>query len=367
MILTAARPTAHLAPPSRRGVNPEAAFYPSSDEIAGELASLERRYPALARRVSLGKSGEGRDIWALQISRGAGCVDTSRRPGVVLTGLHHAREWMSSQPPLEVARQLLEGYANDPAMKRRVDEAEIWVVPVVNPDGYEYSRTVDSLWKKNRRPVGQTACGEPTGAVGTDLNRNYYSSLDPQMYRPEGDTPCSTADDFEHTSDDPTSQNYRGPAGNSEPEVQALLGLELGRGNVRGVLDHHGYGEMILYGWSHKHEPPPEQGALHALGERMNSALAQDGTAPFRVLQSADVYLNSGSSDGVHCANGLLSFTLEVGRSYQPAHEEIPAISKSVARADMVFVDEVLRRAGQPQGSGGPLPSGAGSGLTGEG
>lgn len=324
--------------------NPEAQFYPSAQAIADQLDQLQHRYPALARRVSLGQSAEGRDLWALVISRGAGCKDTSRRPGIVLTGLHHAREWMSAQPPLEVARQLLEGYATDPAMKRRVDEAEIWIVPVVNPDGYEYSRTTDSLWKKNRRPIQANACGEPTAAIGTDLNRNYFDPARPEMYRPDGDTPCSTQDDFEHTSDDPESQNYRGPAGNSEPEVQALLALELGRGNIQGVLDHHGYGEMILYPWSHSQQAPPDQAALHQLGERMNDALSSDGTAPFRVMQSSALYRNAGSSDGVHCAHGILSYTLEVGRSYQPDHQEIPTISQSVARADFVFVDEVLRR-----------------------
>ncbi len=322
--------------------HPSLSSYPSSDQVADELGQLERRYPALARRVSLGQTHEGREIWALQISRGVRCEDTSSRPGVVLTGLHHAREWMSSQPPLEVARQLLDGYGNDPEMKRRVDQAEIWVVPVVNPDGYEYSRSQDNWWKKNRRPVGETACGEATEAIGTDLNRNYLSPRpqDLELYRPAQDTPCSTTDDFEHTSDDPSSPHYRGPNGNSEPEVRALLELELGRGNIRGVLDHHGYGEMILYPWSHTQEPPPERDRLHSLGQRMNQALGGD----FRVMQSSELYANSGSSDGVHYANGILSYTLEIGRSYQPPSEQIKPISESLARANLVFIDEVIGR-----------------------
>ncbi|MCE7874368.1 hypothetical protein DYH09_28905 [bacterium CPR1] len=139
--------------------------YPSSERVAEELGQLERRYPALSRRVSLGQTHEGREIWALQISRGVRCEDTSSRPGVVLTGLHHAREWMSSQPPLEVARQLLEGYASDPEMKRRVDQAEIWVVPVVNPDGYEYSRSQEGVRKSIPLSSGQKILG-PIGLSG---------------------------------------------------------------------------------------------------------------------------------------------------------------------------------------------------------
>jgi carboxypeptidase T len=326
--------------------NPEVAHYPSSQEVGQRLADLEHSYPNLAQRVSLGRSHEGRDIWALKISRGAGREDTSGRPGVVLTGLHHAREWMSLQPPLRVAEQLLGGYATDPAMQRRVDQAEIWIVPVVNPDGYEFSRNHDNMWKKNRRPVVRTACGEPTDAIGTDLNRNYLSprTADQSMYRPVGDSPCSTADDVNHTSDDPHSPHYRGPWGNSEPEIQALLGLELHRGNIRGVLDHHGYGEMILYPWSHTSDPAPEAEEMHRLGEEMNQALMADGSTPFRVMQSSALYPNSGSSDDVLYANGILNYTLEVGRSYQPPVDQIEPVAGSVARADMVFIDAVLQR-----------------------
>lgn len=323
-----------------------ASGYPSADEVGQQLADLAHTYPELAQRVSLGQSAEGREIWALKISQGADHLDTSGRPGVVLTGVHHAREWMSLEPPLKVAQQLLEGYTSDPAMRERVDQAEIWVVPVVNPDGYEFSREHDNLWKKNRRPVGTTACGQPTDAIGTDLNRNYLSprTLDQAMYRPPGDSPCSTEDDVNHTSDDPHSPHYRGPSGNSEPEIQALLALELGRGNVQGVLDHHGYGEMILYPWSHTNQPAPDSEAMRALGEKMNRALASDGTTPFKVMQSAALYPNSGSSDDVLYANGILNFTLEVGRSYQPPVEQIEPVSNSVARADMVFIDAVIER-----------------------
>ena len=42
------------------------------------------------------------------------------------------------------------------------------ILPLVNPDGYEYSHSSDRLWRKNRRPP-------PAGKVcpGVDLNRNF--------------------------------------------------------------------------------------------------------------------------------------------------------------------------------------------------
>jgi len=59
--------------------------------------------------------------------------------------------------------QLFAGYGIDPAITAVVDEHEIWVVPVWNPDGYDYVFSTDNLWRRNRRPVD--------GAVGVDLNR----------------------------------------------------------------------------------------------------------------------------------------------------------------------------------------------------
>ncbi|MCA9793845.1 MAG: hypothetical protein KC910_18675, partial [Candidatus Eremiobacteraeota bacterium] len=233
--------------------------YHTYDEVAAELARLAETHPDIAQRVSLGTSHEGREIWALKISSGAASDDTRQKPGVVITGCHHAREWMSMEAPLFVAQQLVEGYASDPAMKDRVDKAEIWVVPLVNPDGYEYSRTQDNWWRKNRRPVSNTFCDNqhPQSGMGVDLNRNYADDVPAHewVYRPPGDTPCSTRDDFGRTSDDPDNDTYRGPFGASERETQAMLNLELGRGNIKGILDHHGYGQMILYPWGNTYDP----------------------------------------------------------------------------------------------------------------
>lgn len=331
----------------RKEMNPNAAAYPTYDQMSEQLSQLERTYPNLAEKVSLGKTHEGRDIWALKISKGARCEDTSSKTGIVLTGCHHAREWMSVMPPLRTANDLLAGYASNPDMKRRVDQGEIWVVPIVNPDGYEYSRSEDNWWRKNRGPVGQDACGQATDAIGTDLNRNYDTAKDPTLYRPEGDTPCSTSDDFGWaTSDEPHSDTFRGSSGANQPEVQALLELELGRGNIKGVLDHHGYGEMILMPWGFKNEPAPGIERLRDVGNRMNQAI--DESEPFRVMPSIDLYGTSGTSTDILYANGVFAYTLEIGRSFQPPVSQIEPIASSVSRANMVFIDDVLANGGAP-------------------
>ena len=87
-------------------------------------------------------------------------TDAPDRPNVLFMGTHHAREWVST----EVAMQLIRWLADSaPALLATRD---IWVIPVENPDGYQYTFTTDRFWRKNRRPNGD-------GTFGVDLNRNY--------------------------------------------------------------------------------------------------------------------------------------------------------------------------------------------------
>jgi len=345
---------------------PQAKDYHSYSEVYDELKALEKAHPDKAQVVSLAKTHEGRDLWAIKISSGAN-GDSAKKPGVVFTGAHHAREWASMEAPLYLARYLLDNYEKDPAMKQRVDGAEIWIVPLVNPDGYEYTRNEDSFWRKNRRPIEQTACdlepksegyladaaarnqgtvaAEPSNIKGwgVDLNRNYYDGNPDHfhLYRPKGDTPCSTWDDFSATSDRPSSDTYRGPQGASENEIQGLLNLELGHKNIKGIIDHHGYGRMILYPWGHTEEAAPNADEYRKIGNGMSKMMS----IPYRVMQSSDLYPASGSSEDAANANDILSFTIEMGDSFQPSGKEMQEeIRKSVAGADLYFLDQIISK-----------------------
>jgi len=324
--------------------------YHTYDQIASELKSLEKKYPELAQVVSLGKTHEGRDIWAIKLSEGIK-QDTTSKPGVVFTGATHAREWASMEVPLALAGKLLDGYGKDEAMTGRLKGAEVWIVPVANPDGYEYSRTKYSMWRKNRNPITNTGCprnaegniacktSAETSAstpVGVDLNRNYWDG-DPkhiELYRPAGDKPCDTSDDFSATSDDPDDDTYRGPSGASESEVKAVINLEK-HPNIKGVIDHHGYGGLILYPPGYTYDEAPNAALYKEIGKGMAKAMSN----PYTVEQSSELYPTSGSSDDCADAMGRLAFTIELGRSFQPSESQLPNIIKDVNAADLYFLD----------------------------
>ncbi len=86
-------------------------------------------------------------------------------------GNHHARELMSVDVPLKFAEYLLTNYGIIPEVTDMVDSREIYIAPMINPDGHVYveqNHTGDSdyWWRKNRRD-------NLDSSFGVDLNRNY--------------------------------------------------------------------------------------------------------------------------------------------------------------------------------------------------
>jgi len=179
------------------------ATYHSHAEVITMLTDMEAS--GVAQTYNIGTSVEGRDIWAVRISDNPALDEDE--PSVLFVGCHHAREWISVEVPLYLGKYLTDHYATDPEIASMVDNQQIWIVPVLNPDGYEYSRSssTNRLWRKNRRNNGD-------GTYGVDLNRNYG-----YMWGLEG------------SSGDPSSSTYRGPEAFSEPETCALRDLCLAR------------------------------------------------------------------------------------------------------------------------------------------
>ena len=56
----------------------------------------------------------------------------------------HAREWIAPPTVMYIVEELLKGYKEDYNTTEILDNFTIYAMPMVNPDGYEYSRTVVS-------------------------------------------------------------------------------------------------------------------------------------------------------------------------------------------------------------------------------
>src|SRR5204862_4737527 len=94
----------------------------------------------------------GRNVWAIKISSNA--AKDESKPAVLIVGGQHAREWITVEVPLQLAQFLTDHYGSDAEVSSIVNNVEIWIVPMANPDGHEYSRVKNRLWRKNRRDNG---------------------------------------------------------------------------------------------------------------------------------------------------------------------------------------------------------------------
>ena len=116
------------------------------------LADLAAANPSVAQVFTVGTSYEGRAIKGIRISRAA---NPATAPAVVFHGCQHAREWASPMTAMYIADRLASN-STDPRLAAILLKAAVYVVPVVNPDGYEYTwaSSANRLWRKNRQPNG---------------------------------------------------------------------------------------------------------------------------------------------------------------------------------------------------------------------
>lgn len=203
-------------------------FYTLS-EVTAELDSMRMLYPELiSAKVSIGNSINGRPIYMVKIADNPD-IDEDE-PEVLYTALHHAREPESMMQLIYFMYYLLENYYTDPAIQYLVDNRELYFIPVVNPDGYEYNHQTNpnggGMWRKNRRNNGD-------GSYGIDLNRNYG----PYAYwnSPNGGSSTYTWD-----------ETYRGTAPFSEPEIAHIRDFHAGH-HIRCELNYHTYGNYLIY------------------------------------------------------------------------------------------------------------------------
>ncbi|MDQ4144571.1 MAG: M14 family metallopeptidase [Actinomycetota bacterium] len=310
-----------------------------------EMKALAKKHPKLVKLFKMPrKSLEGRTIYGVEVAANVRKVRDGR-PIFYMDGVHHAREWPAGEYTMLYIHHLVENFGKDRQVTSLLKRARLISVPIVNPDGFNFSREsvlsanqtlrdrtsltgyagFEGYWRKNRRSLtGETTpdtLASPD-AYGVDNNRN-YSYL--------------WGDSHGGSSEIPVAQTYRGSRPFSEPESANVRDLILRR-NVTAVVTNHTYQASVLRTGGGR---APEDTMLRLLGQKVANVLGYTN-AP-----SVGYPTTGTTDDWAYAAMGAIGYTIEHGRlGFHPGYDkEVGAFWKEHMKAfDILFEAAANRR-----------------------
>ncbi|KAE9419065.1 hypothetical protein Angca_005111, partial [Angiostrongylus cantonensis] len=270
--------------------------YASYADMIKFMRTIEFYYPNITKIVRLGTTHEGKPIEGMKIGYP---ISSTNKRAIWVDGNIHAREWASSHTALYFINQLVSGYGKDDTITHYVNSLNFYVMPCLNPDGYEYTRSSPNpsvrLWRKNRSPekCHRSLWGGEKCCKGVDLNRNFKFHW------------AESGSSFE-----PCSNIYHGDHVFSEPESRAVrdfLNTDELRGKVDGFITLHSYAQLWIYPYSHAQQNYPKDiSELRRTARRAINRLHRQYGTEYRMGTGADVLSPaSGGSDDWAKSNGI--------------------------------------------------------------
>ncbi|MEA3419914.1 MAG: M14 family zinc carboxypeptidase [Campylobacterota bacterium] len=307
--------------------------YQSYEESLEFLYTMQKQYPNLIEVIKIGTTYEERDIVLVKISQNV--EEADEKPAMLYTGSIHAREWIGNELALKFIEYVAENQHIDPELEKSLNEATIYMVPCLNPDGFEYSRKHYSFWRKNRRKNSD-------GTIGVDLNRNFSIGWS--------------------KSSNTSSNIYGGEAPYSEAETRAIKEFVDAHDNITIAFDYHSQGNVFFPAHKFNHEAEIDGTDINALCANMNDEIFKVTGRRYGIHRGKPpAQLINGSGREYYYSKGIISTVVEVGTKNIPdymksmsssIHENIPALKhafgevvnySSVAphRVDDFTIDEV--------------------------
>jgi Zinc carboxypeptidase/Secretion system C-terminal sorting domain len=200
--------------------------YATVEELYQQAIEIAEAYPDIvAGPDTIGYTLENRPIWVLKISDN---VNVDEDEGeIFINGCIHAREVITPLIIMNLADILTSEYETNPRITEIVNGREVWLMPVINVDGYVYNEEQSpdggGMWRKNKRTVNEAL-------RGVDLNRNF---------------PTAWGLDNLGSSPSPSSEVYRGESAGSEPATQVVMAF-CNAHNFSISINYHAYMNTVL-------------------------------------------------------------------------------------------------------------------------
>ncbi|XP_067446725.1 carboxypeptidase A1-like [Thunnus thynnus] len=222
------------------------ARYHTISDIYSFQDMLVAENPHMVSKLVIGQSYEGRPLNVLKFSTGG-----TNRPAIWIDTGIHSREWVTQASGTWFAKKIVTDYGRDPALTAILDNMDIFLEIVTNPDGYYFTHNTNRMWRKTRKPNRGSSC------VGVDPNRNWNAGFGGAG-----------------ASGNPCSETYRGPSAHSESEVKSIVDFVRSHGNIKAFISIHSYSQMLLYPYGYTRTPARDQVELHNLAKRAITDLA---------------------------------------------------------------------------------------------
>ncbi len=253
--------------------------WPTYDEFVTRMQNITAAYTETARLISIGTSVQGRPIWALKISDNPDVEEDE--PEFKYSAAVHGDETVGIEITLRLAELLLSNYGFDPYYTNLVNEMEIWLIPIHNPDGY--------------------AAGSRYNAHGQDLNR-----------------------DFPDRITDPNNTIV-----GREPETQAFMLFGFQQRFVMGV-NYHGGSQVVNVPWDSVIASNPDYAPDDAIflnygvGYSSRNPMIWTGGFPNGITRGWEWYIiRGGMQDWAYHWEGEHHVTIELSFTKSPPYDQM--------------------------------------------
>ncbi|XP_034619822.1 carboxypeptidase A1-like [Trachemys scripta elegans] len=284
------------------------ASYHTLDEIYDFMDLLVIENPNLVSKIQIGNSYEGRPLNVLKFSTGG-----TKRPAIWIDTGIHSREWITQASGVVFAKKIVDNYGKDPSLTSILDNLDIFLEIVTNPDGFAFTHTKNRMWRKTRSISSGSAC------IGVDPNRNWDAGF--------GGAGASS---------NPCSETYRGPYANSESEVKAIVDFVKSHGNIKAFISIHSYTQLLLYPYGYTRTRADDYQELDNIAKAAVAALSSLYGTQYRYgsIITTIYQASGGTIDWTYNQGIKYSFTFELRDTGRygfllPANQIIPTAEET--------------------------------------